>query len=274
LRGQLIPELAVNAQGVGSFDRVIEDIPDAKITELTIDLLTKMLAIDPLKRITLSEAMQHPLNSFRSGATGSDYKTSATADIKSNSGSVTAIASPIKIDCVGSIHRLYYGISAYARSINLSYGLKMPRIFPVGILFLATDLIYRSIAMIIPCTVNDIIIHNTTCHFMARKYYDLYENFFVELSNFTYNMDSKTSKVFEQGMLDMEVKIINYLRGQIFRPYVYDACTTVDDVVYAIQHILPKPDVYSTFNASMLKHSGKAKDGTTLTDIEQYLTLL
>lgn len=218
------------AQLKKSLNTWIDTIDDKQVKEQVVDLISKMLTINPAKRIKLQDVLRHPIFGGRSIIDGK---------VK-----VPSIPKEQQLPCPGSIQRIFtnflYVFSSDYVSKQIEGGCTK-RHFPVAMLFLGVDLVYRTAHMIENVSPGDVLAHNIACCFIAWKYYFIRSGV-SKLSLFLYNPKAVAKKV-----LEYEAKIVENIEGMIYRPYIYDVCTYREQIIHAFQYILPHSDEYYNF---------------------------
>jgi serine/threonine protein kinase len=219
---------AAGGQIKHTLDTLLKIVPEVKTRDSIVDLITKMLNFDPKSRITLEQAIIHPV-----------FGTRTYID-----GKVDDVSKFTHTNCSGSIQRVFLNAWHIFHPI-LTYAPEKG--CPTAALFLAVDLIYRSASLIKNQSGVNILAHNAACHYMGWKFYRQYMNAVPDANGFI-----KSDQVSMNVLCAMEILITLELKGRIYRPYIYDACTSDEQLISAMHYILPYSDVYLAFTPSML----------------------
>lgn len=183
--------------------------PDVLIKTLTtylddksdlIKLVARMLDWDPRTRITLFEVLTNPVFGAHTPIPGIVVP-------------VTIVKDSLKIP----------------KSLLLTLQRAAVMVFPsksVHLLFVAYDLVYRTYRQL--STPQTRAQHAITCLWIAGKFLDG-EVGLVELMNL-----QKVGGITLTQMLEMELAIILWVTGVIYRPYLYEVCRSAADVRAAL----------------------------------------
>lgn len=210
-----------------------KDLPKTSFDHC-IDLTTQLLDFDPVKRPPFDKVLAHPLFA---GLTYIDGKVTPASDRKSLPSYHTQAGI--------SIERLF------AQMESIPVCLIAAKYVSSNILFLAGDLLYRTLHLVEHANSKERLVHNLTCHFIAWKYHGMQlerslllpQDLVPQLStkgSFFENNPYATG-ISSKDIREMEIRLILHLKGRLYRPYLFDACTTANDVFRAVE-CLYSPD--------------------------------
>lgn len=149
-------------------------------------------------------------------------------------------------------------ISAILNKLVTKYN---PDIFVV---FLYYDLCYRSLSCVklktVPKGPNKILMaFFTACVWISLKFFT---NDVYEVKNFASVFEVPVTK-----LLEMEIRILQYIKGIIYRPFLYELCTCLDDLAYCYKLCI-EGTKYSQLNLEKIKEKLKNTKDSTRTRIE------
>lgn len=217
-----------------------DDIKDETLLNTLVDLLSHMLDPDITQRYLVDDVLKDPI----------------FANFKCEEGKIVTVPSPSSLDCHYSIGRV---LDAF-RTINFS------QLVTSEVLFTAIDLVYRTIDLVKDASREDILAHNLTCFYIAYKLYE-YELPINDIHLAKLPIGRTAFSLYKSlkftDILNMEVRILHHVHGCVYRPYLYDACVSQDGLIYCLNKVIPKPELYRNIDLDTLRNiSGSAGRGT------------
>lgn len=206
-----------NFQNTNHIENLLADV-DQTYFPLIVDLLGKILQLDPNKRLTAFQITQHPLfNDFR---------------LKIEPATPYVINElPINYD-YSDRHRDVLKI-LINQALNLYAGRD------VILLFLAVELFNRMGSFYKQKSVFDLTILSASCLYIAAKLLNIFNRNAFNISN-SY---SKLVYGFESSLIiQTENYVIDKLNGVLFVKPLYDACYNVEQLKYSFKEIILAKD--------------------------------
>ena len=178
------------------------------------NLLSSMLQIDPSKRITAQQLVQHPIfDEFREPTDGHLIEPYIPYDYASDQRAILKIL-------------IKWAQDLYSTS-------------RAELLFLAIDIFNRVSSFYKDRTPLDRMTLAATCLWVASK---LTTSLIIPLDVYVPGINKIVSSVTNNGILDTEIEIIHLQNGIIHVSKLYRECTTVNELIHSFQHVILDQD--------------------------------